>query len=62
MFFGWLCKVHNLNNYTFYTITQVCACVSMKVTTSRSFRGKQISKIRIFEAIILKQNEGVQLK
>ena len=30
-----------------------------KVATNCSFRGKRISKISIFEAIILKQNEGV---
>ena len=37
---------------------EVCASISTKVTTSSSFRGKQISKIHIFEAIILKTNEA----
>ena len=41
---------------------EVCARVSSKVTTNGSFRGKEISKVSIFEAIILKQNEGVQPK
>ena len=36
------------------------ASVSLKLTTSGSIRGKQISKISTFEAIILKQNEGVR--
>ena len=38
---------------------EVGAHVSPNVTTNGSFRDKQISKISIFEAIILKQNEGV---
>ena len=42
------------------TISFVTARVSLNVTTNGSFKGKQISKISIFEAIILKQNEGVQ--
>ena len=41
---------------------EVCAHVSSKVTTNGSFRGKETSKVSIFEAIILKQNEGVQPK
>ena len=36
--------------------------VSPKVTTNGSFKGKQISKINIFEAIILNQYEGVRPK
>ena len=38
---------------------EVCARVSSKVATNGSFRGKRISKINIFEAIILNQNGGV---
>ena len=37
---------------------ELCARVSRKVTTNGSFRGKQILKISIFEAIILSQNKG----
>ena len=41
---------------------EVRARVSPKVTTNGSFRGKQISKISFFEAIILKQNERMKPK
>ena len=36
---------------------EVCSRVLLKVTTNGSVRGKQISKIDIFEADIFKQNE-----
>ena len=40
----------------------VCVGVSVKLTTSGSFGGKQISKIITREIIILKQNERVRPK
>ena len=46
-----LFKVKNLKNYHFDAI------ITLKLTTNDSFRGKQISNIRMFEAIILKQRE-----
>ena len=41
---------------------EVCARVLPKVTTNGSFGDNQISKISIFEAIILKQKKGVRPK
>ena len=41
---------------------EVCAGVSMKLTTNGSFWNKQISRVSIFEVITLKQNEGVRPK
>ena len=41
---------------------EVSARLSPKVTTNSSFRGKEISKISFFKAIILKQSEGLKPK
>ena len=60
-----LCFMNNFEGiipWTTIYFLEVCARVSPKVTTNGIFRAKQISKISIFEAIILKQNEGVQPK
>ena len=60
------CKQSNLDHFDgFITETttnflDVCTGVSLKLTTSGSFRGKKISKI--IETIILKQDEGVRPK
>ena len=61
-------NLHFLDDFVRFTtwttvhFLEVSAHVSSKVTTNGSFRGKEISKVSIFEAIILKQNEGVQPK
>ena len=60
-----LCFLDDFDRFIPWTTTyflEVRAGVSLKLTTNGSFRGKQISKISIFEAIILKQNEGVRPK
>ena len=60
-----LCFLDDFVRFIPWTTTyflEVSARVSPKETTNGSFRGKQISKISFFEAIILKQNEGVKPK
>ena len=60
-----LCFLDDFVRFIPWTTThflKLYARVSPKVTTNGSFRGKQISKISFFEAIILKQNEGVKPK
>ena len=60
-----LCFLDDFLRFIPWTTThflEVCARVSPKVTTNGSFRGKQILKSNFFEAIILKQNEGLKPK
>ena len=43
-------------------VLEVSKRVSLKVVTTGLFRGTKSSKISIFDAIIVKQNEGVRPK
>ena len=62
---GNLSFLDDFDRFILWTITfflEVYAGVSLKLTTSGTFWCKQISKISIFEVIILKQNEGLRPK